>query len=225
MRQGSTNLSQAADKAQEQFPTSELVFLGDFKAHHEPWLGSTRTDYAGRSVHAFTLTHDLTQLLLQPTRMPEILSRAPFLLDLLLTSPPAEYSWLRADAQRIARLGQELVTYSTGVRKTQQLAKAVQSNSCQPSIPPLKYPNGSLAHHPYPNGSQQEKAKLLNDLFAANSGIDDRGKHPPTILTYATKIRDMHIRLSDVRAELRSPDVRKASGREVKLIHLSCFRY
>lgn len=64
----------------QQFPIANLVFLGNFSAHHESWLGSSRTDHAGRSDHAFALTHDLTQLVLQPTRIPDIPGLALFLL-------------------------------------------------------------------------------------------------------------------------------------------------
>lgn len=86
------HLSQAVDIAQERYPNAELVFLGDFNAHHEMWLGSPRTDHAGRTAHAFALVHDLTQLVRQPTRIPDISSQAPSLLDLLLTSQPDRYS-------------------------------------------------------------------------------------------------------------------------------------
>lgn len=344
------NLSQAADDALGQFPNAELVVLGDFNAHHETWLGSVKTDHAGRTAHAFALTHDLTQLVLQPTRMPDIVGQAPSLLDLLLTSHPAQYSvsvqaqlgtsdhflvratvpfvaptrpavvkrrlwhyssadwdgmrdyfasipwpkrffenrtlaesasavadeillgmeyyipftdvtsngkarpwfnrecayaveqkqsayrawirarsmqdpqvdlfkaaynkatkvckraYIRADAQRVARFSQDLMTHPTGSRSYWRLAKAVQSNFCQPSLPPLRYPDGSLAHQP------QEKADLLADLFAANSRVNDRGTQPPTIDDCGISMREIRIRQCDVRAILRSLDVRKASG-------------
>ncbi|RVE41143.1 hypothetical protein evm_014206 [Chilo suppressalis] len=85
------HLSRAADDAQEQFPNAELVFLGDFNAHHNLWLSSSKTDHAGISAHAFALTHDLKQLVDQPTRIPDIPSQAPSLLDLLLTTHPQGY--------------------------------------------------------------------------------------------------------------------------------------
>ncbi|RVE42721.1 hypothetical protein evm_012633 [Chilo suppressalis] len=85
------HLSRAADDAQEQFPNAELVFLGDFNAHHNLWLSSSKTDHAGISAHAFALTHDLKQLVDQLTRIPDIPSQAPSLLDLLLTTHPQGY--------------------------------------------------------------------------------------------------------------------------------------
>ncbi|RVE48375.1 hypothetical protein evm_006936 [Chilo suppressalis] len=85
------HLSRAADDAQERFPNAELVFLGDFNAHHNLWLSSSKTDHAGISAHTFALTHDLKQLVDQPTRIPDIPSQAPSLLDLLLTTHPQGY--------------------------------------------------------------------------------------------------------------------------------------
>ncbi|CAH1958101.1 unnamed protein product [Acanthoscelides obtectus] len=43
-------------------PASEVVFLGDFNAHNELWLGSRKTDETGRTGEAFALTQGLTQL-------------------------------------------------------------------------------------------------------------------------------------------------------------------
>ncbi|CAH0397242.1 unnamed protein product [Chilo suppressalis] len=337
------HLSRVADDAQAQFPNAELVFLGDFNAHHGLWLGSSKTDHAGISAHAFALTHDLTQLVDQPTRIPDIASQAPSLLDLLLTTHPQEYqivvrapldssdhclisvkvpqaktprplvvkrrvwhygsadwdgmrdyfasvpwkqrcfnekdlsssavaiteeivmgmeyyiphsdliskgtrnrwfnrdcadavsrkqaayrAWIRgralkdpgvnslkaaynsasksSDAQRVARTGHELLTHPTGSRSFWRLAKAVQHNFCQPSLPPLRCPDGSLAHEP------QEKADLLAKLFAANSRISDCNALPPTLPHCGTTMPDIKIRQRDVRAELQSLDVRKASG-------------
>lgn len=344
------HLSRVADEAQERFPLAELVFLGDFNAHHELWLSSSKTDHAGRTAHAFALTHDLTQLVNQPTRIPDVVGHAPSLLDLLLTSRPAGYrvevraplgssdhclvsskvplapvpppvvskrqvwhyssadwegmrdyfasvpwgqrcfsgmnptasatavadeivlgmdyyiphsyltskgrrnqwfnrecanavdnkqaayrawirgkalgdpetrslkaaynnatksckrAYIRADAQRVARVGQELLTHPTGSRSYWRLAKAVQSNFCQPSLPPLRCPDGTLAHKP------QEKVDLLAKLFAANSRIDDCNALPPTLSHCGHTMPDFKIRQCDVRAELQSIDVRKANG-------------
>lgn len=344
------HLSRAADEAQEQFPNAEVVFLGDFNAHHSLWLSSSKTDHAGNTAHAFSLTHDLTQLVEQPTRIPDIASQAPSLLDLLLTTHPDGYrvevraplgssdhclisskvpqtkppqatvakrriwhygsadwdgmreyfasvpwklrcfsdrdatasaaaiaeevvlgmeyyipfsdlvsksrrncwfnrdcanavsqkqaayrawirgrarkspdvdslkavynkasksckkAYIRADAQRVARIGHELITHPTGSRSYWRLAKAVQSNFCQPSLPPLRNPDGSLAHKP------QEKADLLAKLFAANSRLDDCNELPPTTPPSGPAMPDIKIRHRMVRSELQSLDVRKASG-------------
>ncbi|XP_045541866.1 uncharacterized protein LOC123723329 [Papilio machaon] len=82
----------ATDSVLEQIPSAEIVVLGDFNAHHAEWLGSRTTDHAGRSVHDFALSYDLTQLVTSPTRIPDVEDHTPSLLDLLLTSHPDSYS-------------------------------------------------------------------------------------------------------------------------------------
>ncbi|CAH2017414.1 unnamed protein product [Acanthoscelides obtectus] len=73
-------------------PASEVVLLGDFNAHNELWLGSNKTDAAGRAVEAFALTQGLTQLVTSLTFFPCVSSHASSLLDLFLTTHPAPYS-------------------------------------------------------------------------------------------------------------------------------------
>ncbi|XP_045541428.1 uncharacterized protein LOC123722911 [Papilio machaon] len=81
----------ATDSVLAQIPSAEIVVLGDFNAHHADWLGSRTTDHAGRSVHDFALSYDLTQLVTSPTRIPDVEDHTPSLLDLLLTSHPDSY--------------------------------------------------------------------------------------------------------------------------------------
>ncbi|CAH2021957.1 unnamed protein product, partial [Acanthoscelides obtectus] len=69
-----------------------VVLFGDFNAHNELWLGSNKTDAAGRAVEAFALTQGLTQLVMSPTFFPSISSHATSLLDLFLTTHPVPYS-------------------------------------------------------------------------------------------------------------------------------------
>ncbi|CAG4993662.1 unnamed protein product [Colias eurytheme] len=80
-----------SDNLLQQFPSSELIVLGDFNAHHADWLGSRVTDYAGRTVFDFALSNGLTQLVSSPTRIPDIDDHNPSLLDLLLTTHPENY--------------------------------------------------------------------------------------------------------------------------------------
>jgi hypothetical protein len=87
-------LSRAADDAQAQYPSAEMVFLGDFNCHHDSWLGSPITNHAGSAAHAFALTQSLTQLVNQPTSILDVSGQAPSLLDLLLTTYPAGYQVL-----------------------------------------------------------------------------------------------------------------------------------
>lgn len=344
------HLSKVTDIAQERYPQAELVILGDFNAHHEPWLGSSKTDHAGRTAHAFALMHNLTQLVTQPTRMPDIVGHAPSILDLLLTSHPAGYkvsvcaplgtsdhclvactmpqctpppkeevsrrvwhyssadwdgmrdyfasvpwgqrcfnsedpsecataiadeiglgmeyyipsskivsngrsrpwfnrecalavaakkeayrAWvrgrasndphtdvlkaaynsaskackrvfIRADSQRVKRVGEELLSHPTGSRSYWRLAQSVESNFCRSSLPALRYPDGALAH------AAKDKADLLANLFAANSRLDDRDMRPPALDHCGYTMPEIRFRQRDVLRELRSLDVRKASG-------------
>ncbi|KAA5578488.1 hypothetical protein F3G14_18890, partial [Acinetobacter baumannii] len=78
----------STDRILEQIPTAEIVVLGDFNAHHSDWLGSTRTDHAGRSAHDFAISNGLTQMVPSPTRVPDVEDHSPSLFDLLLTSRP-----------------------------------------------------------------------------------------------------------------------------------------
>ncbi|RVE54134.1 hypothetical protein evm_001257 [Chilo suppressalis] len=82
----------------------------------------------------------------------------------------------------------------------------MQKNFCQPSLPPLRCPDGTLAH------KLQEKADLLAKLFAANSRIDNCNALPPSLPHCGTTMPDIKIMQREVRVELQSLDVRKASG-------------
>ncbi|VVD05636.1 unnamed protein product [Leptidea sinapis] len=81
----------AIDDVLPQIPSAEIVVLGDFNGYRAEWLGSRTTDYAGRSVHNFALAYGLSQLVESPTRLPNVGSYMPSLLDLLLTTHPECY--------------------------------------------------------------------------------------------------------------------------------------
>ena len=86
------HLQRAAYKVLERYPSAELVVLGDFNGHHTEWLGSSRpTNSAGWAAYEFALVNGLTQLVSEPTYIPDIVDRDPSLLDLLLTSHPDGY--------------------------------------------------------------------------------------------------------------------------------------
>jgi hypothetical protein len=87
------HLSEAAEVVQQRYPRAQLVFLGDFNAHHQEWLYPYQlTDHAGRETRKFALSLDLTQLVDQPTRIPDVASHTPNCLDLLLTTDPDSYN-------------------------------------------------------------------------------------------------------------------------------------
>ncbi|XP_045500068.1 uncharacterized protein LOC123697570 [Colias croceus] len=85
------HIQEMIDTLLVQFPSAELVVLGDFNAHHVEWLGSRTTDHAGRTVHDFALAYGLTQLVSSPTRIPDVEGHTPSLLDLLLSTHPENY--------------------------------------------------------------------------------------------------------------------------------------
>ncbi|KAL0867444.1 hypothetical protein ABMA27_008231 [Loxostege sticticalis] len=86
-------LAETADIALQRYPTAELVFLGDFNAHHKEWLFPyQKTDHAGREARKLALALNLTQLVDQATRIPDIAGHTPNCLDLLLTTDPHRHS-------------------------------------------------------------------------------------------------------------------------------------
>lgn len=85
------HVQEATDFLLQRYPCAEVVILGDFNAHHVDWLGSRTTDYAGRIAFNFALTYGFSQLVPEPTRVPDVEDHAPSLLDLLLTTCPDNY--------------------------------------------------------------------------------------------------------------------------------------
>ena len=69
-------------------PFVEISILGDFNVHHQLWLSSFN-DQPGEQAFNFAILHDLEQLLLQPTRIPDRFGDTPNILDLFLTSNPS----------------------------------------------------------------------------------------------------------------------------------------
>lgn len=344
-------LSDATDKVQQRFPSAQLVFLGDFNAHHGEWLYPYRdTDHAGRETYKFAMTYGLSQLVSEPTRIPDVSGHTEYCLDLLLTtdpdrhsvsvspplgtsdhcvvksvshySPPdnsskgsrrvwryksadwdemrhffASYPWLqvcfsskdpsccadavssviyqameyfipfadvsletkarpwfnadcllaekrkqeaylvwvdarkskaadlpdrkkaynaaaksckkvfkRARFDHVGRIGDKIASCPSGSKAFWSLAKSVEMNFCRPSLPPLKKPDGSLAH------SAKEKADLFANLFADCSRLDSSGKSPPQLPPFGPKMEAVQIHQKEVLKCMLSLDVNKASG-------------
>lgn len=86
-------LSDSVDEIIRLSPNAEIIFAGDFNVHNVPWLHfSNRTDPAGLCVESFAVVNDLSQLVSEPTRIPDADNQTPHLLDLFLTSDPDKYS-------------------------------------------------------------------------------------------------------------------------------------
>ncbi|XP_045446613.1 uncharacterized protein LOC123654772 [Melitaea cinxia] len=82
-------LSETADVVQRRYPAAQMVFLGDFNAHHQDWLFPYQnTDHAGREALKFALSLDLTQLVREATGVPDVDDHTPNCLDLLMTTDP-----------------------------------------------------------------------------------------------------------------------------------------
>ncbi|KAJ0177088.1 hypothetical protein K1T71_007097 [Dendrolimus kikuchii] len=344
-------LCEAADAGQQKYPTAQLVILGDFNAHHHEWLFPYQsTDHAGRETRKLALALNLTQLVQEATRVPDVEGHTANCLDLLLTNEPDQYSvsvssplgssdhclvkavsahcppkttangarrewryksadwdemrsffasypwqrvcfssndpsvcadaiadvirqgmeyyipysdkiasvqarpWFSAECKHaesykhkaylawvdarnrktkdvklkkkafnkvaksckkvlrkarfdhISRIGNKLASYPAGSKAFWSLAKAVESNFCRPSLPPLLRPDGSLAH------TAEEKANLLATLFAESSRLDTNGATPPHLPHSGTSMAEIHIRQKEVRKTLKALDVNKASG-------------
>jgi hypothetical protein len=85
-------LEMTLEKLVQEFPTADFSILGDFNVHHSDWLASKSTDAAGVEVESFSVTNNLTQLVNQPTRIPDRAGDTCNILDLLMTSSPNSYS-------------------------------------------------------------------------------------------------------------------------------------
>ncbi|KAJ0180875.1 hypothetical protein K1T71_002960 [Dendrolimus kikuchii] len=85
------HVQETTDSLLQQHPSAEVLVLGDFNAHHKEWLGSRTTDHAGKCAANLALAYGLTQMVSNPTRIPDIETHTPSLLDLLLTTHPEGY--------------------------------------------------------------------------------------------------------------------------------------
>lgn len=86
------HLGGVAELAQQRYPSAQLVFLGDFNAHHQDWLFPfQKTDHAGREARTFSLSLGLSQLVHCATRVPDVASQTSNCLDLLMTTNPDRY--------------------------------------------------------------------------------------------------------------------------------------
>ena len=86
-------LAAQIDSISSTYPDSQIILLGDFNVHNSDWLRySGMTNAAGREAEAFAISHDLSQLVTFPTRIPDIASQSANTLDLFLTSDPENFS-------------------------------------------------------------------------------------------------------------------------------------
>ena len=88
------HLSKSIEAITLQSPRSEFIVLGDFNIHNSDWLSysSNVTNPAGREAEGFAIVNDLTQVISEPTRVPDHAGDKANTLDLFLTSNPSIYS-------------------------------------------------------------------------------------------------------------------------------------
>lgn len=106
----------------------------------------------------------------------------------------------------VGRIGAKLASHPPGSKLFWSLSKAVETNFCRPTLPPMLKPDGSLAH------SASEKANLFASLFASNSRLDAGSKQPLTVPRCDFWIPEIAVHIKEVRRVLCSLDVNKASG-------------
>ncbi|CAG4965933.1 unnamed protein product [Parnassius apollo] len=129
----------------------------------------------------------------------------PALLKRSIILPPGPSSVIvKAKLEQISRIGEKLIRFPSGTRAFWSLAKPVQGNFRQPSLPSLHGEDDSLAH------AAKEKADVLGSLFASNSTIDDGGSTPPIIPRCEYFMQDVLFTQRSVRRALLSLD--KLSG-------------
>lgn len=88
-----SNLGNRIDFLQINYPTAEITIVGDFNVHNIDWLKhSNKNDDEGREAETFAISHNLTQLVDEPTRIPDRQGDFASLLDLFLTSNPDLYT-------------------------------------------------------------------------------------------------------------------------------------
>ena len=83
-----SDLTNKVDEISSKYPASELIVVGDFNVHHIDWLGSSSTDVEGTRAKLFADSHNLSQIVSQPTFIPHREDHHSNILDLCLTSVP-----------------------------------------------------------------------------------------------------------------------------------------
>ena len=87
------HLSKSIETITLKSPRSEIIVLGDFNIHNSDWLSysSNVANPAGREAEAFAIVNDLSQVISEPTRVPDRAGDKANTLDLFLTYNPSIY--------------------------------------------------------------------------------------------------------------------------------------
>ena len=92
------HLTSSVESIVSDFPSAEVVLLGDFNVHNPNWLISNRCDAAGVELEAFSILNDMQQLIHAPTRVPDRQGDFASTLDLFLTTHPQNYVDVKVEA-------------------------------------------------------------------------------------------------------------------------------
>lgn len=153
-----------------------FVFVGDFNAHHEEWLGSPRTDVHGRAAQEFATLSACDQLVDGPTH------RDGGVLDLVFTDVP------------------DLVNVSVGARLGRsdhcQLSVAI---SCS-----VRAPDVCVSRTVYQK-SRVDWVAVLSDLRSLNWNVVYASDSPIALLETAIS-RIIEARVPKVKIRVRSRD-------------------
>ena len=86
-------ISKQIDSLLQKYPQAQVAVFGDFNVHNVEWLTHSRcTDSHGQAAHDFAISHNLSQIVTTPTRVPDRDGDTGYLLDLFLTSIPESFS-------------------------------------------------------------------------------------------------------------------------------------
>ena len=97
------HLSKTIDTINLESTSSEITVLGDFNVYNPNWLTHSPhiTSPAGRGAEAFAIVNNLSQLISEPTRIPDRSGDKANTLDLFPTSNPDSYSNPILDSPRV----------------------------------------------------------------------------------------------------------------------------
>ena len=81
------SISSNTDEVLSINPSADVFLFGDFNVHHKGWLTySGETDIPGELCYNFSISNDLTQIIIFHTRISDCDSHSSPLLDLFLYS-------------------------------------------------------------------------------------------------------------------------------------------
>ena len=112
----------------------------------------------------------------------------------------------KAKASHIDRISAKLLACPSGSRSFWALSKAICSNFCGSSFPPMQHTSG------HPVTSSIEKANLFARSFAANSTLDPSNQTPPQPAAFDVQMPGFNVCERKVLRVLRKLNTAKSTG-------------